>query len=476
MKTVKEWFESVENPILRKVLLMRYDKEFSENVETVRLEFALSNAFYWNHSIEGEDFWDVVYDELFKSNESPTFNAKYRVMQVEWLDENECIYCETVVEKSQIESLLSNRISYVITGSPDSERCYIILNPKFPAVYLFRPETYTIYPAKLFIENILKLKTMTELPEYFVIKREADNPLWDKYIQWINSFKGCNIDKNQSMNEFISFDTYIEYWDCFNNLEHCKKTKPILITLEQWDSIVNKTQINMKQSLTLGQLKDLVNADSCTEWKTRLFNILKSYYSYKDDTVFEIGQEDIDYAKQRCSPKQLQLLKDAGLVFEEECPYKVGDWIININPEIEEDRIAYKIKHITDNCYLLETNIPHKHFAIKYDGLRKATQEEIDYASIDWDKLKTGSVVMLNVNLCDGDIDKPFNIVLINTNFTITNEKGDYDCGKKRFVKWSDIDGSSSAKKDLITFYQNNKFFVVGQDNIKDLITKVISY
>ena len=391
MKTIKEWFESVENLILRKVLLMRYDSNYDVHSDgEYSLKASITYGFDWNKTVEGYKFWIDVTNELKSSNESPTFNAKYPVMQVEWLDENECIHCETVVEKSQIESLLSNRISYVITGSPDSERCYIILNPKFPAVYLFRPETYTIYPAKLFIKQ--------------------------------------------------------------------------------------QKQINMKQSLTLGQLKDLVNADSCTEWKTRLFNILKSYYSYKDDTVFEICQEDIDYAKQRCSPKQLQLLKDAGLVFEEECPYKVGDWIININPEIEEDRIAYKIKHITDNCYLLETNIPHKHFDIKYDGLRKATQEEIDYASIDWDKLKTGSVVMLNVNLCDGDIDKPFNIVLINTNFTITNEKGDYDCGKKRFVKWSDIDGSSSAKKDLITFYQNNKFFVVGQDNIKDLITKVISY
>jgi hypothetical protein len=283
-------------------------------------------------------------------------------MQLEWLDENECIYCETVVEKSQIESLLSNRISYVITGSPDSERCYIILNPKFPAVYLFRPETYTIYPAKLFIENILKLKTMTELPEYFVIKREADNPLWDKYVQWINSFKGCNIDKNQSMNEFISFDTYIEYWDCFNNLEHCKKTKPILITLEQWDSIVNKTQINMKQSLTLGQLKDLVNADSCTEWKTRLFNILKSYYSYKDDTVFEIGQEDIDYAKQRCSPKQLQLLKDAGLVFEEEFTFKHLQQISGLDVSNSE-----KVYYAEDNeyIYFLTQNNPRRYGCIR---------------------------------------------------------------------------------------------------------------
>jgi len=363
MKTIKEWFESVENLILRKVLLMRYDSNYDVHSDgEYSLKASITYGFDWNKTVEGYKFWIDVTNELKSSNESPTFNAKYPVMQVEWLDENECIHCETVVEKSQIESLLSNRISYVITGSPDSERCYIILNPKFPAVYLFRPETYTIYPAKLFIENILKLKTMTELPEYFVIKREADNPLWDKYIQWINSFKGCNIDKNKSMDEFISFDTYIEDWDCFNNLEHCKKTKPILITLEQWDSIVNKTQINMKQTLTLGQLKDLVNADSCTEWKTRLFNILKSYYSYKDDTVFEICQEDIDYAKQRCSPKQLQLLKDAGLVFEEEFTFKHLQQISGLDVSNSE-----KVYYAEDNeyIYFLTQNNPRRYGCIR---------------------------------------------------------------------------------------------------------------
>lgn len=71
----------------------------------------------------------------------------------------------------------------------------------------------------------------TKLPKRFVILRDADNPLWDKYIEWLNR----------------KYDTYLN-----GNQEDCygKNINPVcgrldefadytILTLEQWDAIVN---------------------------------------------------------------------------------------------------------------------------------------------------------------------------------------------------------------------------------------------
>jgi len=75
---------------------------------------------------------------------------------------------------------------------------------------------------------------MNELPKCFVIKRDADNPLWDKYIEWMNKrygfdWTGTSIDSyygNHSDNRTAYCSIYL-----FN--------EPTVITLEQWNEAVN---------------------------------------------------------------------------------------------------------------------------------------------------------------------------------------------------------------------------------------------
>lgn len=79
-----------------------------------------------------------------------------------------------------------------------------------------------------------------KIPEYFAIKRVEGNPLWKKYIDWLNATYGdtlyglCNTyygyEGQSEKNTGLNFHLHIRYF----------KNKPVELTLEQWDKIVNK--------------------------------------------------------------------------------------------------------------------------------------------------------------------------------------------------------------------------------------------
>lgn len=79
---------------------------------------------------------------------------------------------------------------------------------------------------------------MKKLPKYFVIKRDGSNPLWRKYIDWINKeykqlWGGIVIN-------YYGYDgsEYYGGTDCHNDLSSFKNNQT-LITLEEWDECVN---------------------------------------------------------------------------------------------------------------------------------------------------------------------------------------------------------------------------------------------
>ena len=74
-----------------------------------------------------------------------------------------------------------------------------------------------------------------KMPEYFVIKRVAGNPLWQKYIDWLsntyfNNLMGC-IDEYYGFDNRVSIHAKLKYF----------KNNPVKLILEQWNQIVNKT-------------------------------------------------------------------------------------------------------------------------------------------------------------------------------------------------------------------------------------------
>jgi len=85
---------------------------------------------------------------------------------------------------------------------------------------------------------------MKQLPKHFAIKKDADNPLWDKYISWLNDYARKNGYFGPSWNGGINaYYGVTDNYDCGNTRWHYQlKTFPegtVELTLEEWDEIVN---------------------------------------------------------------------------------------------------------------------------------------------------------------------------------------------------------------------------------------------
>lgn len=106
-----------------------------------------------------------------------------------------------------------------------------------------------------------------KLPAYFVIKRDSDNPLWGKYIKWLKELTG---DKNLTENEIYGINwagdaiSYIYYgYDgtgsfggthCWSSLKEFENN-PTLLTLEEWDEIVNPKTLKVGDVVNLHGLE-----------------------------------------------------------------------------------------------------------------------------------------------------------------------------------------------------------------------------
>lgn len=82
---------------------------------------------------------------------------------------------------------------------------------------------------------------MKRLPKYFVIKRDASNPLWQKYIGWLTP-NYCEIFNGQTWHYYG-----IDGSNPYNKANMCDKlsdfqNNPTLITLEEWNECVNEVK------------------------------------------------------------------------------------------------------------------------------------------------------------------------------------------------------------------------------------------
>lgn len=90
-----------------------------------------------------------------------------------------------------------------------------------------------------------------ELPKYFIIKRDDKNPLWEKYILWLN--KTYKINYGGTVNNFYGYDGNHD-----NNGTNCWyhkvsfRNNPVELTLEEWDSIINKKALDMNEKKIIG--------------------------------------------------------------------------------------------------------------------------------------------------------------------------------------------------------------------------------
>jgi hypothetical protein len=101
-----------------------------------------------------------------------------------------------------------------------------------------------------------------KLPKYFIVKKDKNNLLWRKYIDWINETYG----------RYFTGNTYNYYGydgntldksgvDCFNDFKNFHNS-PTLLTLEEWDECVNGFVLPEKWCIKMSN-QDVV--DYCNE-------------------------------------------------------------------------------------------------------------------------------------------------------------------------------------------------------------------
>jgi len=79
---------------------------------------------------------------------------------------------------------------------------------------------------------------LTELPTYFIIERDLSNPLWQKYIDWLNETYHSNL-VGQYLYYGYDGGLFQNGLNFYNNISDFKNN-PVLITLEDWSRLVNK--------------------------------------------------------------------------------------------------------------------------------------------------------------------------------------------------------------------------------------------
>lgn len=149
-------------------------------------------------------------------------------------------------------------------------------------------------------------KELPELPEVFCIKHDSSNPLWDKYINWLN----------EKFNENYRGHFTDTYYGINNNGGHGCYHNPITfgptckeLTLEEWDSIVNKQQtINTMQKLTVPIVSVLeIHKMACSAWKTTISGYLSRVDSNQNITF---TPKEVDTMFNAATKEQLPKLEE----------------------------------------------------------------------------------------------------------------------------------------------------------------------
>ena len=124
---------------------------------------------------------------------------------------------------------------------------------------------------------------MKQLPQYFIVNRVEDNPLWDEYIKWLN--ETYKIDWNGNAFTYYGYDGSTNSGengtDGWNEIYEFKNN-PTIITLEEWDECINnKNKNEMEQTLTREQLKQIYDV-ACSSWKSKINNLVKRIDQYSN--------------------------------------------------------------------------------------------------------------------------------------------------------------------------------------------------
>lgn len=132
---------------------------------------------------------------------------------------------------------------------------------------------------------------MKTLPKYFVIKCDQKNPLWGKYIEWLNKTYGAQWEGNSEC--FYGYDgnksdSGTTYW---SNV-HSFSNSPTVLTLEEWNEIVNgKDMSNTQFVIVTGAGQSYTTHDKAKAYGCTNYHYWKGIDSARNGDILEIVKE-----------------------------------------------------------------------------------------------------------------------------------------------------------------------------------------
>lgn len=124
---------------------------------------------------------------------------------------------------------------------------------------------------------------MDKLPKYFVVKQNRNNPLWQKYINWLNkTYRAANVGNSY---EYYGYENGERQGgtNCYDEISDFKNN-PTLLTLKEWDSIVNSKTLQVGEKISICKY----------DFHIKEYN--KQYYlncnSIQNDRIFELLKLD----------------------------------------------------------------------------------------------------------------------------------------------------------------------------------------
>ena len=132
-----------------------------------------------------------------------------------------------------------------------------------------------------------------QLPKYFVVKRDDANPLWRKYIDWLN--KTYLVDWPGFSLNYYGYDGSIIHkgTNAHDNIERFENS-PTLLTLDEWDAIVNPKELKVGDKVELHGLTHEVRCSNYGFWAECIS--LKNCSVLHNDEVFrDLGLDKVQF-------------------------------------------------------------------------------------------------------------------------------------------------------------------------------------
>jgi hypothetical protein len=191
-----------------------------------------------------------------------------------------------------------NWISYGVTKFEGVE--YVLAErPGYDAYQLFMVSTSDI--ERLAAEQSMTSTTLTELPEYWVVRQDLTNPGWKKVIEYLNAKSGYGW-FGHAYNYYGTEPNCAKGVNCYDEISQFLNN-PTLLTIEEFLRLTNQkseTMVTIKRK-ELQKIHDI----ACDGWKQRIANIAKDQ-PFGD---IKLSQAKVDKMFKAATPKQLPVLE-----------------------------------------------------------------------------------------------------------------------------------------------------------------------